>query len=232
MSSLEEEAVISQKVVEASKKFPIVPFDFERDSKKAMNACSFAIIASSKSGKTTFVKYLLKKHFNDDIKLFMTQSPQSDIYSSIRKETAFAPAYIPDMIKTCYTINKSTKNHYKFCVIVDDVYGVKNDRQMGKLLALYRNSGMSGIVVGQDFTMLNALGRANVNNVILGWTNTDNRISENIKLFLRTYFPKTLSEDEKILLYRVLTANHTFLWIDNLNGTIKRFRLSEGQILD
>jgi polynucleotide 5'-kinase involved in rRNA processing len=229
---MESEEQISQKVLDASKKFPIVPFDFERDSKKAMNACSFAVIASSKSGKTTFVKYLLKKHFNEDIKLFMTQSPQSDIYNSIRKETAFAPAYIPDMIKTCYTINKSTKNHYKFCIVVDDVYGVKNDRQMGKLLALYRNSGMSGIVVGQDFTMLNALGRANVNNVILGWTNTDNRISENIKLFLRTYFPKTLSEDEKILLYRILTANHTFLWIDNLNGTIKRFRLSESQLVD
>lgn len=227
-----EDEIVNQKVLEAVKKFPITPFDFERDTKKAMNACSFAVIASSKSGKTTFVKYLLKKYFNDDIKLFMTQSPQSDIYSSIKKDTAFAPAYIPDMIKTCYTINKNTKNHYKFCVIVDDVFGVKNDRQMGKLLALYRNSGMSGIVVGQDFSMLNPLGRANVNNIVLGWTNTDNRISDNIKLFLRTYFPKSLTEDEKILLYRTLTANHTFLWVNNLEGTIKRFRLSESQLVD
>lgn len=212
---------------EHMKQFPIEEFDFERDPDKAMNACSFAIIGSSKSGKTTFLKHLLKEHFKDDIKLYMTQSPQADIYNSIRKSTVFVPDYIPEMIKECYKINKGTNNHYPFCVIVDDVVGAKNDKQMTKGLCLYRNSRLSICCVGQDFSMLNATGRANVNNICLFYTNTDNRIEDNIKLFLRSYLPRSLSLEEKIVLYRKLTENHCFLWIDCLNNTIKRCRLSE-----
>ena len=221
-----------RRIQEAMKKFPIEKFDFERDSKKAMNACSFAIVGSSKSGKTTFLKYLLNKHFTDDIKVLMTQSGQADIYNSIKKDCAFAPAYLPDLIKTCYLINKNTKNHYPFCIVIDDVVGAKNDKQMVKALCLYRNSAISTLVVGQDSKMINATGRANVNNICLFWQNTDNRVEENIKDFLRTYLPKNLSMDEKIELYRKLTENHTFLWIDNLNNTIKRCRLGEGQMVD
>ena len=172
---MDEEARLSNaRIEEAIKKFPIETFDFERDNKKAMNACSFAIIGSSKSGKTTFLKYLLKKHFSDDIKVLMTQSGHNEIYNIIKKETAFCPAYVPDIIKTCYNINKYTKNHYPFCIIVDDVVGCKNDRQMTKLLCLYRNSRMSGIVCGQDLTLLNPTGRANVNHICLFKQGTPN----------------------------------------------------------
>lgn len=210
--------------------FPIEEFDFQRNPDKAMNACSFCIIGSSKSGKTTFLKYLLKEQFKDDIKLFMTQSPQADIYNSIRKSTVFSPEYVPDMIKECYKINKETNNHYPFCVIVDDVVGAKGDKQMTKLLCLYRNSRCSAVCVGQDFSMLNPTGRANVNNICLFYTNTDNRIEDNIKLFLRSYLPRSLSMEEKLILYRKLTEDHCFLWIDCLNNTIKRCRLTASQV--
>ena len=221
-----------RRVNEAMLKFPIMKFEFERDTKKAMNSCSFAIIGSSKSGKTTFLKYLLAKHFDDDIKVFMTQSPQSEIYSSLKKDCAFAPAYIPDIIKTCYLVNKNTKNHYPFCIIVDDVVGVKNDRQMTKLLCLYRNSRCSAIVCGQDAKMLNPTGRANVNNVCLFQQNTANRMEDNIKDFLRTYFPKNLTMDEKIELYKKCTEDHCFFFIDQLDGSVKRCRLSAQQLVD
>jgi len=221
-----------QRVADALAKFPIQKFEFERDTKKAMNACSFAIIGSSKSGKTTFLKYLLAKHFADDIKVLMTQSPQAEIYDTLKKQCAFAPAYIPDIIKTCYLVNKHTKNHYPFCIIVDDVVGVKNDRQMTKLMCLYRNTRLSALIVGQDAKMLNATGRANVNYMCLFKQNTDNRIDDNIKDFLRTYFPKNLSADEKIELYKKLTADHCFICVDNLNNTIARCRLTESQMVE
>lgn len=210
--------------------FPIQEFDFERNPNKAMNACSFGIIGSSKSGKTTFLKYLLKEHFDDDIKVFMTQSPQAEIYKSVRKSSVFCPDYMPDMIKECYRINKETSNHYPFCVVVDDVVGAKGDKQMMRLLCLMRNHRTSAVVVGQDFSMLNATGRANVNNICLFYANTDNRIEDNIKLFLRSYFPRSLSMEEKIVLYRKLTENHCFLWIDCLNNTIKRCRLEKDDL--
>lgn len=229
---MNDEAISNKKVQDAMKLFPVVPFDFERDERKAMSACSFAIVASSKSGKTTLLKYLLKKHFADELKVLFTQSPQADIYNALKKDSVFAPAYIPDIIKICYKINKATKNHYPFLVIIDDVVGAKNDSQMNKLMCLYRNSRISGIVVGQDMKMLNPTGRANVNNVLLGWQNSDGRCEDNIKDFLRTYFPKSLSMDEKIMLYKNLTRDHHFLWVDQLNDVIKRVKLQPGQIVE
>lgn len=220
-------------VEDAVKLFPLRDFSFERDERTAMSACSFAIIGSSKSGKTTFLKYLVKKYFTDEIKVLMTQSPQADIYETIKKECVFCPAFIPDIIKECYKINKETKNHYKFLNIIDDVADIKakNHPQMSKLLCLYRNSNISACVCGQDAFMLNANGRANVNYVCLFYQNTDNRCEDNIKAFLRSYFPRNLKMEEKIQLYKLLTSDHSFLFIDNLNNTITRCRLKPSQIM-
>jgi GTPase SAR1 family protein len=218
-------------VDEAIKMFPMKDFAFERDERAAMSACTFAIIGSSKSGKTTFLKHLVKKYFEPEIKILHTQSPQADIYDSIKKECIFCPAFIPDIIKETYKINKETKNHYNFLHIIDDVVGAKNNVQMTKALCLYRNSAISTVVCGQDMMMLNANGRANVNYVCLFYTNTDNRIEDNIKSFLRSYFPRSLSLDEKIELYKRLTADHAFLFIDNLNSTITRYKLKPGQVM-
>lgn len=219
-------------IAEAMKLFPIQEFNFERDERASMRACSFGIIGSSKSGKTTLIKYLLRKQFADDLKIFQTQSPQAEIYESIKKECAFAPAYLPDIIKTCSQINKGTKNHYPFLVIIDDVTGVKNDPQMTKLLCLYRNHGISAIVGGQDLTLLSATGRANLNHVILMAQRTSNRVEDNVKNFLRGYFSRNLTMDERIELYKQLTADHCFLHIDALEGTIKRCKLKASQIVD
>jgi GTPase SAR1 family protein len=218
-------------VDEAIKMFPMKDFAFERDERAAMSACTFAIIGSSKSGKTTFLKHLVKKYFEPEIKILHTQSPQADIYDSIKKECIFCPAFIPDIIKETYKINKETKNHYNFLHIIDDVVGAKNNVQMTKALCLYRNSAISTVVCGQDMMMLNANGRANVNYVCLFYTNTDNRIEDNIKSFLRSYFPRSLSLEEKIELYKRLTQDHAFLFIDNLNSTITRFKLKPGQVM-
>ena len=221
-----------KRIQDAMKLFPIEPFKYQRDPKSAMKACSFAIIGSSKSGKTTFLKYLLKDVFEEDIKIIHTQSPQAEIYNSLKKGAVFCPAYIPDIIKTTYLINKHTKNHYSFCHIIDDVVGVQHDKQMTKLLCSLRNSNISGICCGQDLTLLSSTGRANVNNICLFKQNTDNRVEDNIKNFLRSYFPRYLSLEEKITLYKRLTDDHCFLFINNLDDTITRCRLRPSEILD
>ena len=211
--------------------FPVKDFTFERDCNKAMHSCTFAIIGSSKSGKTTFLKYLVKKYFDEEIKILHTQSPACDIYNDIKKDCIFIPAFVPDIIKETYKINKETKNHYNFLHIIDDVIGAKNNPQMTRALCLYRNSGISTIVCGQDLYLLNANGRANVNYACLFYQNTDGRIEDNIKAFLRSYFPRSLSMDEKIDLYKRLTFDHAFLFIDNLNNTITRYKLKSGQVM-
>ena len=216
----------------AIKKFPVQDFIFERDERANMNAISFAVVGSSKSGKTTFIKYLLKKYFPDELKVLFTQSLHNDIYNSMKKDMCVAPGYIPEVVKTCYKINKETKNHYPFLILIDDLIGARNDKEMTKLLCLYRNSRISAIVSGQDMTLLSGTGRANCNYVCLFYQNTDARAEMNIKHFLRSYFPRNLTMDEKIALYKRLTENHCFLFIDNLNNTIVRCRLKPGQVLD
>jgi septin family protein len=219
-------------IARAAAAIPIQPFDFARDTRPNMRACSFAVVGSSKSGKTTFLKYLIRHHFKDDIKVLMTQSLQNDIYDSMKHDMAVCPGYSPDIIKEMYQINKKTRNHYEFCVIIDDLLGAKNDQQMAKLLALYRNSRISALVVGQDSTMLNPLGRANVNHAILGYQNTDGRCEDNIKAYLRSYFPRYLTMDQKIKLYKALTQDHCFLWINNLENTIRRIKLTPEQVME
>ena len=219
-------------IARAGNAIPIRNFDFERDSNINTRACSFAIIGSSKSGKTTFLKYLIKKHFKDDIKVLMTQSLQNDIYDAMKKDIATCPGYSPDVIKEMYRINKNTRNHYEFCVIIDDLVGAKNDPQMLKLLALYRNSRISGVVVGQSETMLNPTGRANVNHIILGYQNTDGKCEDTVKAFLRSYFPRYLTMDQKITLYKTLTQDHCFIHINNLENTIRRIKLTPEQIAE
>ena len=231
MSGIDEEKISDAKVSRAMEKFPVCDFNFERDMREHMSACSFALIGSSKSGKTTFLKYLLKKHFADDMKVLFTQSLHNEIYDTMKKDCAIAPGWIPDVVKTCYTINKNTKNKYPFLMIIDDLIGAKSDQMMTKLLCLFRNSNMSGIVSGQDLTLLSPTGRANVNHVCLFFQNTDARCEDNVKAFVRSYFPRSLSMDEKIALYKRLTADHHFLWIDNLNNTITRCRLKPSQIV-
>lgn len=226
------EKVSEARVLRALQKYPVCDFNFERDMRQHMTACSFAIIGSSKSGKTTFLKYLLKKHFEKDIKCLFTQSLHNDIYTSMKKDMIVAPGWMPDVVKTAYKINKETKNHYDFLMVVDDLIGAKNDREMTKMLCLYRNSNMSAIVSGQDLTLLSPTGRANVNHVCLFYQNTDSRCEDNIKAFVRSYFPRNLTIEEKILLYKKLTEDHHFLWIDNLNNTIRRCRLKSSQMVE
>jgi GTPase SAR1 family protein len=171
----------------AMEMIPIETFEFVRDPRHNMTACSFAVIGSTKSGKTTFVKHLIKTAFADDIKVLMSQSLHNDIYDGMKGKMAVCPGYAPDVIKECYKINKKTNNHYKFMICIDDLVGCKEDPEMLKLLALYRNSVMSAIVVGQAPTMLNATGRANCNHVCLFYQNTDSKCEDTVKAFLRSY---------------------------------------------
>ena len=208
---------------------PVQGFDFVRDTRPNMSACSFGVIGSTKSGKTTFVKHLIKKAFPEDVKVLMSQSLHNDIYDGMKGKMAACPGYAPDVIRECYKINKKTGNHYKFLICIDDLVGAKEDPEMLRLLALYRNSGLSAVVVGQSATMLNATGRSNCNHICLFYQNTDARIEDTVKAFLRSYFPRFLTMEEKIMLYRKLTEDHCFLWINNLDNTITRCRLSEEQ---
>jgi hypothetical protein len=130
-----------------------------------------------------------------------------------------------------YQINHATKNHYKFCVVLDDLSNVKNDKEYQRLLTIYRNSRISAMISAQGITMFNKTCRGNINFVCLGRMNSDAEVEKVIKEYLISYYPKGLNMGEKIALYRHETNDHWWYVLDQINGKVFRTKLRPEQIL-
>jgi GTPase SAR1 family protein len=204
-----------EKIKEKGIKLPINPD----------KAYSFVFIGSTRSGKTTLMKYIVEKYFNNAINIMMTESGQAEIYKDF-KNVVICPTYMPDIIKDMYRINKGTDNKYRMNVIIDDAVGFRNDKQMTKLLTIYRNSNLSVCLTGQSKALLNATGRTNINFVFLGRLNSDEEIEKIIKAYLTSFFPSDLKIADKIKKYKELTKNYNFIVLDNIDGNIFITKLS------
>ena len=208
-----------------SEEYLVKKLDITRDPKFGT---SFMLLGSTKSGKSTMLNYIIKKHFQKSLNVLMSQSLHADIYNEHRKTMACSPTYIPEVIRTCYLINKNLKpqHQYDFNIILDDVVGAKNDEQMTKLLCLYRNSRISCILSAQSPILLSSVGRNNINHILLGRFNSDDSVKYAVEKYLRTYFPVGMRVIDCMRLYRKLTEDHTFFWVNTLEGTVCRVRLT------
>jgi hypothetical protein len=178
------------------------------------------------------MNYLFKKFFSGDyISTLMSNSLQSDAYNYVKKYCVTSDHYHPEVLKDCYKINHETKNKYKFLFIIDDVTHTRHDKEIQRLMCLYRNSRMSCIVSGQGLVMMDKLSRGNINYVLLGKMNSASEIERNIKEFLTSYFPTTMRMAEKVQLYKELTSDYCWLLIDNINGKIMRTKLRPEQLI-
>ena len=191
---------------------------------------SFLLCGSTRSGKTTMLNFLYEKYFKKHVTTVMSNSLNSDAYDHIKKHCVLSDLYHPEMLKEMYQINHSTNNHYEFCVILDDLTHVKNDKEYMRLLTIYRNSRISCITSAQGISMFNKTSRGNINFVILGRLNSDAEVEKVVKEYLVSYFPKNMNISEKITYYRALTDNHFFLVIDQVNGNFFRTKLLPTQM--
>jgi dephospho-CoA kinase len=195
-------------------------FDFELPENGGV---SVALLGSTRSGKTTFLKYLLDKHFAKHLKVLMSNSIHAPIYKDM-KDMVKSPLYIPKLVKEGYMINKETKNHYDFLYILDDIVTGKFDKELLKLLAIYRNSNMSAIISIQSPILLNSATRGNLNYVLLGRMNSEEQIEKTIKMYLTSYLDGR-NMTEKIKNYKALTEDHYWIVINNLDGSVYRTKL-------
>jgi dephospho-CoA kinase len=195
-------------------------FDFELPENGGV---SVALLGSTRSGKTTFLKYLLDKHFPKHLKVLMSNSIHAPIYKDM-KDMVKSPLYIPKLVKEGYMINKETKNHYDFLYILDDIVTGKFDKELLKLLAIYRNSNMSAIISIQSPILLNSATRGNLNYVLLGRMNSEEQIEKTIKMYLTSYLEGKNMTD-KIKNYKALTEDHFWIVINNLDGSVYRTKL-------
>jgi len=192
--------------------------------------CSIVMIGSTRSGKTTLLNYLYRKHFRDYLSILFTNSRNSGSYKMIEKSVVCSDMYHSEVLKDAYAINHASKNHYKFLMIIDDITDHKGEKETLKLFTIYRNSRISTILCAQATTMMSKTCRANINVVMLGRLNNDSEIEAVIKAYLTSFFPTRLYMAEKIALYRQLTDKFHWIVIDMVGGDIFRTKLEEDQV--
>jgi hypothetical protein len=134
---------------------------------------SILLCASTRAGKTSLMNYLYSSHFKKHITTVMSNSLQSDAYDFCKKYAILSDLYHPELLNEMYQINHATSNHYQFCVILDDLTHVKNDKEYLRLLTIYRNSRINCIISSQGISMFNKTARGNINFVFLGRMNSD-----------------------------------------------------------
>ena len=188
--------------------------------------CSILLVGSGRSGKTTFLKYLIDNYFYKHVGVLFSQSAKAEAYKNMKYPLLpLSCAYIPELINDAYKINKETKNHYPFLFVLDDVPLVKNDKELLKTLTIYRNSGISCIHCVQTPTLVNPTCRSNYTFTLLGRCSATEQIENICKFWLRGYFPRGWVMEEKIRWYKEVTNDHYWIYIDNYNNTIYRVKL-------
>jgi hypothetical protein len=202
---------------------PNQPFHLDLSTDGSGN--SIAMIGSTKSGKSFCLSYIMTHFFKEHIGILMTNSPQAEIYRTMKHLTQSAE-YFPKVLKDMEFINEHTDNHYKFLAVLDDIVtGVKFDKQILRMLCIGRNKGMSAVICVQDITILNSAGRNNINFMLFFKLNTDDRVEKVIRHYLNSYMPKTMRMVEKVQWYRQATQDHHFIVLDTLNGAIYRTKI-------
>jgi hypothetical protein len=193
---------------------------------------SILLCASTRAGKTSMLNHLYSKYFRKHITTVMSNSLNSDAYDYVKRYCILSDLYHPELLKDMYHINHATENHYQFCVILDDLTNVKNDKEYLRLLCIYRNSRLSCIVSAQGISLFNKTARGNINYVFLGRLNSDAEVEKVVKEYLLSYYPKNLNIAEKITKYRQETEDHWFYVIDQVNGDIFKTKLRPEQMLN
>jgi hypothetical protein len=188
--------------------------------------CSVLMLGSGRSGKTTALKYIIDNYFQKHCGVIFSQSAKAQAYSGMKYPLLpLSSVFIPELMNDAYKINKETKNNYPFLFVIDDCPLAKNDKELLKLLTIYRNSGISGCVCVQSPTLLNPTCRSNFTFTMLFHCNSTEQTESVIKGWLRGYFPKSFTYEDKIKEYRRMTADHHFILIDNWAGTIQRCKI-------
>lgn len=186
---------------------------------------SYALMGSTRSGKSTCMLWLWERYFKKHITLLTTQSSHASIYGPLRSKAVIVPEFCAEIISESMKINVATKNKYDFCHIFDDCVSGKNNHTLQKLLCIGRNAGQSVVYCGQEITLLNAVGRSNINYILCFYLNSDISVEKMIKNWLRHCFPPGLKMHEMIKLYKDLTQDHHCIVVNTLTGEIFRSKI-------
>jgi hypothetical protein len=121
-------------------------------------------------------------------------------------------------------MNMATKNKYPTVFLFDDMLDGKNSKALCKLLTIGRNLACSTVICAQELSILNSIGRTNLNYILCFRLNSDMAVEKIVKNYLRHALPKgTVAYQCSI--YKALTTDHRFFVYDALRNEIFLSRL-------
>ena len=207
---------IQQQPTIQQKSFPFASWISEK------TGSSLVIMAKSKSGKTSFLSKIVKNLPKDIIKIVISPNIHNEIYKSMKNRCVYSPEFNVDLIKLCQRINQKTKNHYRFCIILDDVIEEKSNTMILKMFLTLRNSNISVILSVQSTMLINKLIRGNANYIMLGKLSGEESILDTYKKFLINYKDQLQikSDRDVIPVYDSLTKDFNFIFVNSLKEKI------------
>ena len=183
---------------------------------------SLVLMAKSKAGKTSLLQQIVRELPKDMIKIVISPNVHTSIYDSMRNKCVFSPIFDSRIPKLCHKINQKTKNHYRFCIILDDVVDQKSNSQLLKSFLIYRNAQISCIFSVQSVFLINKMIRGNANYVLLGRLSGEEAIIDTYRKFLINYKEEigVKSESQVVPVYDELTKDYNFIFMNNLKEKI------------
>lgn len=193
---------------------------------------SIALIGASRSGKTTMMKYLYKKHFPKHISVMCSMNPQADIYKDFSSKVIVSTKYDPTILSDMHKINTKLNNKFPFLFISDDYVDrkIKNDQEITRCLTIMRNANVNSIFSFQGRTLMSAVGRMNINYICIFKQQTPMEWKNVIDEYLGMWLPLGMKMEEKIEFCKLATQDHQFFCIDNVKGECFLSKLTASQI--
>jgi GTPase SAR1 family protein len=215
---------------EKEERFPSKRFELKLPDNGGI---SIFLLGASRSGKSTMLRYLYKTYFSHYITLFLSMNLHADIYRSLGDKMILMDEYHPEILQEMHKINAETGNKFPFLYVNDDFvsHRIKNDAEILRLLTLYRNAGMSSIQSFQGQTLMNPVGRAQVNLVLIFAQNTAREYERVIKEYMIGWIPEGMTLKESVKWMMVATQNHQCVVLDQLNHQCYISKLMKDQLV-
>ena len=195
------------------------------------------LFGQTKAGKTNLLKDLLSQIENQyDIILLFSNNEAAPVYDyfkenfvaeftdSKKKKHKYSKVicfdqFQPEIVKMIHTFNKTHDKYFKFLVLLDDVIDVRNQKELDKLFAIYRNMNISTIASMQWYSYFTKGNRGNMNYIIIGKNGQEG--SEKVAEIFMLGFSKEKGKSNKIAemdkFLKENTKDHNFLVLDILD---------------
>jgi len=192
---------------------------------------SMMLIGASRSGKTTLMKYLYRKHFNKHITVMFSMNRHADIYKDLDDKVLISDQFHSELLREAHEINTLCDNKFPFLFISDDYVDnkIKNDPEITRCMTIMRNANVSSCWNFQGRTLMSAVGRNNANYIAIFKQQTPLEFENVIKEFLSMWLPTGMTMREMVDFCKEATMDHQFFFIDNIEGKCYLSKLSKEQ---